>query len=266
MIKNVYILRTNGMLLYSKNFIKQKYDDNLLIGFFTSIVNFSREALDSIVKFVDLGEDNKLILEPKPEEKIFGAAIVSSKDNTLLVSKILGNILQDFIDDFSPDYLIDTKSMRKVDIIAKENLKRKTAPSLRIRLIETWLILIPLGILLTFLNIMATEYFVSSLYYRFFSMDEILISIIPQVVIISLVELILVFGIANFISGYITLNLRIAALNTLLYFGYILIFYFISVKPVLGIIIITFFPFIIIASLVASYVGHILALQKKTLK
>ncbi|MBY8982960.1 MAG: hypothetical protein KGD57_08430, partial [Candidatus Lokiarchaeota archaeon] len=221
MIKNIYILSRNGMLLYSKNFIEQQYDDNLLIGFFTSIENFSREALESIVKFVDLGEDNKLILEPKPEEKIFGAAIVSSKDNNLLISKIVNNILQDFIDDFSPNYELNRKSKVRVDEIVKENLKRRISPSLKIRLIETWLILGPLGLLLTFLNIMATEYFASSLYYRFFSMDDILMSIIPQVVLISLAELILVFGIANFISGYITLNLKVVGINSILYFGYI---------------------------------------------
>ena len=115
MIKNIYILSRNGILLYSKNFIEQKFDDNLIIGFFTSIENFSREALESIVKYVDLGVDNKLILQPKPDEKIFGAAIVSSKDNNILVNKILDNILQDFIDDFSPNYDLDRKSKSKID-------------------------------------------------------------------------------------------------------------------------------------------------------
>ncbi len=266
MIKKIYILNSNGRLIYSKNFIQQEQDDNLLIGFFTSIVNFSREALESIIKFVDLGEGNKLILETKPEEEIFGAAIVSSRDNTALASKILNNILEDFLDDFSPDYNITAKNVNRVDIIIEINLKRKIAPSLKIRLIETWLILIPLGILLTYFNIMATEYFASSLYFRFFSMDEILISIIPQVVLISLAELILVFGIANLIAGYFSLNLKLCAINSSLYFIYILTAYFIYVKPVLALIIITFFPFIIVASLVAFYVGHMLALQRKMLK
>ncbi len=269
MIKNIYILSRNGMLLYSKNFIEQKYDDNLLIGFFTSVENFSREALESIVKFIDLGVDNKLILKPKPDEKIFGAAIVSSKDNNILVGKILDNILQDFIDDFSPDYNLDRKSKSKMDKNIEDNLKKRTSSSLRIRILKTWLILGPLGLLLTIINIMATEYFISSRqseYGSFFYMEDILLSIIPQVVLISLAELVLVFGVANFISGYIILDLKLAAINVLLYFGYILIFYFISVKPVLALIILTFFPFIIVASLLAAYLGYVLALQRITLR
>jgi hypothetical protein len=104
MFKNIYIISTNGMMYYSKKFIDEGFDDNLLVGFFTSTTNFSREALESVVKYVDLGSDNKLVLESKPDEDIFAAAIVSSKDNNNLVSTILKNILQDFIDEFYPDY------------------------------------------------------------------------------------------------------------------------------------------------------------------
>ena len=105
MLKNLYIIDENGRLLYSKDLVReQEYDDNLLIGFFTSITNFSREALGTAVKTVDLGENNKLIVVPKQDERILGAAIVSSKDNNELVAKILKNILQEFIDSYSPDY------------------------------------------------------------------------------------------------------------------------------------------------------------------
>ena len=65
MIKSIYIMQENGVLLYSKNFLKEKFDSNLLVGFFASIANFSREALNSVVKNMDLGEDNKLILQPR---------------------------------------------------------------------------------------------------------------------------------------------------------------------------------------------------------
>ena len=65
MLKNLYILDESGILLYSKEFSREEqYDDNLLIGLFTSIANFSREALGTAVKKVNLGENNKLILIP----------------------------------------------------------------------------------------------------------------------------------------------------------------------------------------------------------
>ena len=95
MIKSIYIMRENGELLYVKNFLKEKYDSNILIGFFTSIANFSREALGTIVKNLDLGENNKLILTPIPESELLAAAIVSEKDHNELINKIL-NKLSDF--------------------------------------------------------------------------------------------------------------------------------------------------------------------------
>ena len=108
MLKNLYIMDENGRLLYSKDFVReQKYDDNLLVGFFTSITNFSREALGTAVKNIDLGENNKLIIIPKQEESLLGAAIVSSNDNNELVAKILKNILREFIDSYAPDYDIE---------------------------------------------------------------------------------------------------------------------------------------------------------------
>ena len=95
----------HGILLYSKQFIsEQQYDDNILIGFFTSIANFSREALGTAVKNVDLGENNKLILTPIEDEGLLGAAIVGSNDNNDLVTKIIRDIMQEFIDSYSPDY------------------------------------------------------------------------------------------------------------------------------------------------------------------
>ena len=104
MFKSIYILDENGILLYSKNFMKEKYDDNILIGFFSSITNFSREALGSIVKNIDLGENNKLIITAISDENLLGAAIVSSNDNNNLVTSILKDIVQDFIDTYSPYY------------------------------------------------------------------------------------------------------------------------------------------------------------------
>ena len=99
MLKILYIMNENGILLYSKEFSREeKYDDNLLIGFFTSISNFSREALGTAVKNVNLGENNKLILVPHDDEGLLGAAIVSSNDNNELVTRIIKEILEEMKD------------------------------------------------------------------------------------------------------------------------------------------------------------------------
>ncbi|TXT66233.1 MAG: membrane protein of unknown function [Promethearchaeota archaeon] len=266
MIKSVYILKRNGILLYSKNFMDQPYDDNILIGFFASVANFSREALESVVKFVDLGEDNKLILEPKPEEKIFGAAIVSSKDNNELVSNFLKDLLQDFIDEFSPDYELEVIDRSNIEEILQTNLKRYTTYSLPVRFALTWIILTPLSILFTLLNIFATEYLVLSPNPNFFTIEQILTRLIPQIVLFSFAELVIVFGIANFISGLLSLNLKVSFINALIYFIIIIITYFLSVQPVLIYIILAFLPFIIIASLGGAYIGHKIAIKRRIVK
>ncbi len=141
MLKNLYLMDENGRLLYSKDFVReQKYDDNLLVGFFTSITNFSREALGTAVKNVDLGENNKLIIVPKQDERILGAAIVSSNDNNELVVKILKNILQEFIDSYSPDYDTEKIIQEEMEKNIQKNLKGKTTSSPIIRMAISWLI------------------------------------------------------------------------------------------------------------------------------
>ena len=104
MIKDLYIMNQNGVLLYVKHYAKDHYDDNIIIGFFASVANFSREALNSVVQNIDLGEENKLILLPNFEEKLLAAAIVNPVDDNDLVNSILKNVVQDFIDQYAPDY------------------------------------------------------------------------------------------------------------------------------------------------------------------
>ncbi|MBD3200931.1 MAG: hypothetical protein GF316_13005 [Candidatus Lokiarchaeota archaeon] len=246
--------------------MEQQYDDNVLIGFFASTANFSREALESVVKFVDLGENNKLILETNSEEKIIGAAIVSSKDNNELVSVILSDIIQDFIDDFSPDYDQDEISRGNMDRLIQENLKGKTGFSLPIRIILTWIILVPMAIILTILNIWATEYLVISSERGFFTLEQVLTRTFPQVVLISFVELIVVFGLPNLISGYFMMDLKLITLNSGIYFALIVLSYFLSVQPVLLYVILSFFPLIFMISLGAGYIGFRIGVKKKLLK
>ncbi|MEJ2252286.1 MAG: hypothetical protein P8Y70_18575 [Candidatus Lokiarchaeota archaeon] len=268
MFKNLYIISTKGIIYYTKNFIEETFDDNLLVGFFTSTVNFSREALNSIVKQVDLGSGNKLVLELKSDEEIFAAAIVSSKDHNDLVRNILKNILQDFTDKFYPDYDITQIEHGDMDSIIKNNLKGKTTYSLYKRFLLSWLILGPLAIILTYFNIILTEYFIVARYLEqdFYTTQEILTRVGPNVVLISLAELIFVFAISNFISGFITLNLKIGFINSVIYFIIIVVAYFLSVTPYLIFIILAFTPLIIIISFGATYFGHVFALRRKIVK
>jgi len=157
MLKNLYILDENGILLYSKEFTREEqYDDNLLIGFFTSIANFSREALGTAVKNVNLGENNKLILVPNEDERLLGAAIVSSNDNNELVTKIIKEILQEFIDSYSPEYDQEKIIQEEMEKVIQDVLLTKIIHSPIVRVTVSWLINIPFTILLIFVSINAT--------------------------------------------------------------------------------------------------------------
>jgi len=257
MIKALYILRSNGEILYSKNFVDQEYNENLLIGFFNSVVNFSREALKSVVDFIDLGRESKAILELRPDEDIFGAIISSAKDNNALVKKILKDVLQGFIDEFSPNYNLESrKSKDKVDEIYKRTMKGKGRYSILIRFIISWVLLIPLGGFLVFINIWASEFFIFSSTITTFGIERLITRTVPQIIIVLFLESVILFGLPNFISGYILLNIKYSFINALIYLILVLISILLSVQSILIYPILSFLPFVIISSLGGAYLGN----------
>ncbi len=257
MIKSIYLLKSNGEILYSKNFVEQQYDENLLIGFFNSVVNFSREALKSVVDFIDLGRESKAILELKSEEDIFGAIICSKTDNSELVKRILKNILQGFIDEFSPNYnLQGRKNKEKVDDIFRKTMKGKGRYSILVRFIISWIILIPLGGILVLVNIWASEFFIFSGPLNPPGIEQLITRTIPQIIIVLFFESVILFGLTNFISGYILLNLKYSFINAVIFFILIILSISLSVRPILIYPILSFLPFVVISSLGGAYLGN----------
>jgi len=267
MIKSLYILRRNGMLLYTKSFIKQPFDENLLLGFFSSVVNFSREGLESVVDFVDLGEESKVIFELNAQENIFGAAIVSVKDNNGLVNTILKTILTNFIDEFSPAYDLElTKNREKMDTILKDSLRRRGTSSLLLRFIISIIVLIGIGVVLTIINIWVFANFILVNIPYYITPDNLIRQTIPILVLGLFAELIVLFGIGNFISGFILLNLRVSILNAVIYFILIILAHLFSLGTIASILIypiLSFLPFVAIASLGGAYLGNEFAKTKR---
>ncbi len=267
MIKSLYILRRNGMLLYSESFIKQPFDENLILGFFSSVVNFSREGLESIVDFVDLGKDSKVIFELNTQENIFGAAIVSIKDNNGLVKTILKTLLTDFIDEFSPAYDLElVKNREKMDDIIKDNLRRRGTSSLLLRFIISIIVLIGIGVVLTIINIWVFANFILRNIPIYITPENLVKQTIPILVLGLFAELIILFGIGNFISGYILLNLKVSILNAIIYFILIIIAHLFALGAIASILIypiLSFLPFVAIASLGGAYLGNEFAKTKR---
>jgi len=256
MIKSIYFLDENGFLLYSKNFMKEKYDENILIGFFSSIANFSREALGGLVKNVDLGENNKLILIPNSEERILGATVVSTNDNNDLVTLIVKNIMQDFIDSYSPDYDLETIYPDDMERIINNNLRGKIMPSPRIKLLLSWLIVGFLCYFLILLSINVTSFMYTSFNLnRFFTPEQLFTRFMPILILLSTINIIILFLLPNLILGFLSLNWKIATLNSFIYLGITITLYFYSTEPNFAYIIVGHLPLSLIFSLFFLFIG-----------
>ncbi|MFX0041934.1 MAG: hypothetical protein ACFE8L_03380 [Candidatus Hodarchaeota archaeon] len=256
MIKSIYFLDENGFLLYSKNFMEEKYDQNVLIGFFSSIANFSREALGGIVKNIDLGENNKLIFVPNSEERILGASVVSSNDNNQLVTLIVKNMMQDFIDSYSPDYDLESIYPDDVESIINNNLRRKIMPPLRIRLLLSWIIAGFLCYFLILLSINVTSFMYD--YFnlnRFFTPEQLFTRFMPILILLSTINIIILFLLPNLILGFLSLNWKIATLNSLIYLVITITLYFYSTEPNFAYIIVGHLPLSLIFSLFFLFIG-----------
>jgi hypothetical protein len=257
MFKSIYIIDENGIMLYSKDFVKEKYDQNVLIGFFTSITNFGREALGSVVKTIDLGENNKLVLVPEADERIIGAAIVSSNDNDDLVNSIMKNIIQDFIDNFSPDYNLDEIFPEEMDKIIERNLSGRILRSPYLRLLISWIVVAPLSYLLIILSIYATSFL-----YNIFQLERFLGSLqlffsrfLPSLIGLSTLNIALLFLVPNLILGYLSPNLKIGILSSILQLIITIVLFFNSMEPIFAFIIVGYLPLAVIFSLFFLFLG-----------
>lgn len=236
--------------------MKKKYDENVLIGFFSSIVNFSREALGGVIKNIDLGEDNKLILVPNSEEKILGATVVSTNDNNDLITIIVKNIMQDFIDSYSPDYDVDAIYPDDMGRIIDNNLRRKIMPSPQIRLLLSWIIVGVLCYFLILLSINATSYMYKTFNLnRFFTPEQLFTRFMPSLILLSTINIIILFLLPNLILGFLSLNWKIATLNSFIYLGVTIALYFYSTEPNFAYIIVGHLPLALIFSLFFLFIG-----------
>ncbi|MFW9825864.1 MAG: hypothetical protein ACFFE4_23195 [Candidatus Thorarchaeota archaeon] len=257
MLKNIYIVDENGIMLYSKSFVKEKPDEALLVGFFTSIANFGREALGSIVKNIDLGENNKLMLLPIPEEKLLGVAIVSSNDNDDLVNSILKNILQDFIDRYSPNYDPDNIFHDEMEKIIEKSLSGRILRSRYSRLLISWVIVAPLTYGLIELSI-----FVTGFLYNLFNLERFLGSTVlfftrflPGLIGLSAVDILILFLMPNLILGYLAPSWKIGFLGSIAHLLYTIILFFNSIEPIFAYIVIGYLPLAIIFALFFLFIG-----------
>ncbi|MHA1804253.1 MAG: hypothetical protein ACTSU4_06910 [Promethearchaeota archaeon] len=264
MIESIYILNENGVLLYEKLLTESVFDSNLLIGFFSSITNFSREALNSVINYLDLGENKKLIIISMSREGLLGAMIANSKDNNILLNKILKTILLDFIDEYSPEYDVNKIDPVLMNKIVANSLKGKKQPSMKKRVIFSWLIVAPLSYFLLFISLNTTQFL-----YSLFQLDQLLYSqleiftmFMPALVVLAIANILIIFTVPNFILGFLIGHLKITFISSFFLVILIISLYFFSTTPLFAYIIIANLPFAFFVSFSISYVGIRLSKRK----
>lgn len=257
-------MNETGIMLYTKSFIEEIYDENLLAGFFASITNFGREALGSVIKNIDLGGDNKLILIALSEERLLGAAIMSSKDNIELSSTIIRNIMQDFIDNYSPDYDPEKIFHEDMEKIIQKNLSGKILRSPYLRLLISWIIVGPLSYLLVLASIYATTFL-----YELLNLEKYLGSLqlfftrfLPGLVALSAIDIIILFLGPNLILGYLAPNWKIGFLGSILHMILTILLFFNSIEPIFAYIVVGYLPLAVIFSFFFLFVGTRLSAKK----
>lgn len=269
MIKNLYIMTEKGVLLYSKTLIEEKkYDENILIGFFASLTNFSREALNSVIKNIDLGDDNKLILHHIPKENLIGAAIVSAKDNNELVTTMLNEILQEFIGLYSPVYNPERVDYTRMDTVVNNNLAGRVNQDPLIRIIISAVLIVPLSFIFAIISMSVVEiiFIFSDWEQLLYSGEEIVTTFMPIMFFLGSLLLIFSFPLANFLFGYISVDRRIEFIEAVIYMIANILWYFFYQQPAIGMAIVSNIPIALVISMFFASIGHRLATKKRLFK
>ncbi len=130
-------MKQNGTMLFSKAFQKLEIEEEIMLGFFAATANFSKEALQSMVEDVNLGNGRRVVLAAAKQEKLIAAAITLIEDDKDLVKSLLDQILTSFITKYGPRFgNVNTKATEtEVEKLLNKNSAKYGAKSIILALI-----------------------------------------------------------------------------------------------------------------------------------
>jgi len=154
------------------------------------------------------------------------------------------------------ELLIDTIFPDDMEKIINNNLKGKTMQSPRIRLLLSWLIAGPISYFLILLSI-NTSYFIYDFFRlnRFVNPEQLFTRFMPYLILLSTVNIIILFLLPNLVLGFLAPNWKIAILNSFIYLVITLTLYFYSIEPNFAYILIGNLPLTLIFSLFFLFLG-----------
>lgn len=134
MFHSIYLTRRNGVSVYSRHYKEMKAEDQLVSGFVSALGSFSTEALGSDLQSVILQTGERLSILTSSDASVVGIIIADSRDHPALISKLLTEIIQEFIEIFQKDIaknnpLLSTKTEKfnnNVDRILKGRTATRT--------------------------------------------------------------------------------------------------------------------------------------------
>ena len=131
----------------------------------------------------------------------------------------------------------------KMEKIINSNLKGKVIQSTIKRLLLSWLIVAPLSYLLVLLSINATTFIYVGLdLNRLLTPDQLFTQFMPALILLSTINIIILFLLPNLIIGYLLLYRRISVINSFIFLVMTIALYLYSFEPNFAYIIIGQLP------------------------
>ena len=256
MIENLYIMKTNGVLLYSYN-PDAEIDIDIITGFSASVANFGREALKTVIENIELGENRKLFLYPVYDENLLISAIGHENDNESLTNSILHSIADEIIASYAPKY--ENIDNNAVETMIEEKLYTKSI-NRRNRIIRyaiAAVLIAPLAFLLAKLSALISEALAVVLGIA----GEITeFSSLAGVFLIATILVILLYVGPSLIFGFLTVHRWVSIAIMVVYMAFTVILF----NPSFRYILLAYSPVSIIVGVTFVFLGVRLA-QKRWL-
>ncbi|MHA1229071.1 MAG: hypothetical protein ACTSRP_00270 [Candidatus Helarchaeota archaeon] len=283
MIESIIIINAGGVCIYNKNFSVSKTDEQLLSGFLIAVSNFSKEVMsEGQLQKIDTKEQKIVTYEDK-ELGLSIAAIASSMDHDALLLKILKKILKEF-DKRYHDVLDDpkiTQYNKKFDSIAREIIyqyvSKRSGVNIFLGILIGVILVLVIFMLQTWMFLIFIDSFVSSLG----PATDVMELLIPFGIFSLEMQLIgfISFAPSGFVCGYIAGSRKrglyigiILSFSVLIYsFIFIIAIFLLKINNViilinsigLLVLVVTYFPLIIIINFLFSYLGGLVKDKNK---
>lgn len=265
MFYSIFIFKENGVLLYSRNLKEGRVDDQVLVGFFSSIANFSKEALQSTITQLDLGSDTQLVMHYRPKEEIVLAALTDARDDVDKVKKILSIIAKDFVEEYGANVdesQINATALTETITRLLRRSSRKRGAAMQFIAFDFLIVFyVPLYFLMErMLPLLFQDLFGPGVV---FSETFLFNQFLPRIFLASVIFVFVTIPLPTVITGFIAGEKRRAWINFVVFYILALSLLAAILQTLLSVVAILYAPFSMVIGLVFSWIGARIAEKRK---